>query len=159
MKTPGDTQQNLEVYEDSKSVDKLEYMEMLGSLMYLSTGSRPDITFVISNLSRFSKDPREIHLNALKRVFRYLKGTLDYSLKFPYESGKLHMSTDASWSVTRDGKSYSGYIVKIGKAIISWKSKIQPLVALSTWESELIALCDGICELTWVRNVITELGV
>ena len=75
VKSPGDIQQKLDGAVDSKSVDPTIYREMLGSLMYLSVGTRPDITFQVSCLSQFCQDPRLMHLTAIKRIYRYLKGT------------------------------------------------------------------------------------
>ncbi|UYV83919.1 hypothetical protein LAZ67_X000609 [Cordylochernes scorpioides] len=126
--------------------------------MYLSVGTRPDITFYVSQLSQYSKDPKVIHLTALKRIYRYLKGTKSYKLCFVRIRGKIEVFTDASWSSTKDSKSFSGYLTKLGSLLLSWKSQKQPLVALSTCEAELMAICEGTKELKWFMNFLSEIG-
>ncbi|UYV73960.1 hypothetical protein LAZ67_11001597 [Cordylochernes scorpioides] len=157
VQTPGDQNQNLDEYLDSKPVDKTVYQEMIGSLMYLSTGTRPDISFNVSNLSQYSNDPREIHLTGVKRIYRYLKGTRDNMLAYKSKDNNITISTDASWCTTRDAKSYSGYTVKLGNNLINWRSRKQNLVALSTCEAELISICEGISEVLWLKGLLEEL--
>lgn len=103
-------------------------------------------------------DPREIHLHALKRVLRYLQETRKLRLKIGSESGKLIISSDASWCTTSDSKSFSGYTVKIGNSIIGWKSRKQKIVTLSTMESELVGVCDAISEGKWMIGLLEELN-
>ncbi|UYV70259.1 hypothetical protein LAZ67_7002299, partial [Cordylochernes scorpioides] len=157
VQTPGDQNQNLDEYLDSKPVDKTVYQEMIGSLMYLSTGTRPDISFNVSNLSQYSNDPREIHLTGVKRIYRYLKGTRNKMLAYKSKDNNITISTDASWCTTRDAKSYSGYTVKLGDNLINWRSRKQNLVALSTCEAELISICEGISEVLWLKGLLEEL--
>ncbi|UYV70659.1 hypothetical protein LAZ67_8000192, partial [Cordylochernes scorpioides] len=158
VKTPGDLNQDLDNHPDSSPVDPKLYQEMIGSLMYLSVGTRPDITFYVSQLSQYNKDPKVIHLTALKRIYRYLKGTKSYKLCFDRIRGKIEVFTDASWSSTKDSKSFSGYLTKLGSSLLSWKSQKQPLVALSTCEAELMAICEGTKELKWFMNFLSEIG-
>ncbi|KAK2578631.1 hypothetical protein KPH14_003657 [Odynerus spinipes] len=158
-KTPLDSQTDLNESKNSEPANKLEYQSMLGSLMYLSTATRPDISYAVSKLSQFSNDPRKIHVTAAKRVFRYLKGTSDYSLKYSRESEDLRISTDASWNSEKGARSYSGYDVRLGQAVIGWKSRKQELVALSTCEAEIIAICEGVRELKWISGLLNSLGM
>jgi len=130
---------------------------MLGSIGYLVTGTRPDLAYTVSKLFQYSKDPREIHLQALKRVFRYIQGTKDLKLRIDKSQGKLNINSDASWCSTQDSKSFGGYTVKIGETLIGWKSNKQKTVALSTMESELISLCDAVCEGKWLIEFLEEL--
>lgn len=158
-KTPGETRQNIDIFEDSEKINLRLYQEMIGSLMYLSNGTRPDITCIVSKLSQYLKDPRLIHMTATKRVYRYLKGTIDHHLFYSRMEGPLEASADASWCCTYDAKSYSGYTVKLGSSLISWKSKKQGLVALSTCEAELMSLCEGVREVKWIISVLSELNL
>ncbi|KAG7198049.1 hypothetical protein KM043_018221 [Ampulex compressa] len=158
-RTPVACQQNLNEYEDSQAVDKTHYQEFIGSIMYLAVGTRPDISFTVSYLSQYCKNPRKIHLEAVKRVYRYLKGTKELVLKFDRQELEIQASTDASWNSTVDAKSYSGYIMKMGNNSICWKNRKQSLVAMSTCEAELIAICEGAREVIWLRNLLNSLNV
>ncbi|UYV65557.1 hypothetical protein LAZ67_3004689 [Cordylochernes scorpioides] len=134
------------------------YQEALGMLMFLAVNTRPDIAYITSKLSQYSRQPKQMHWTAIKRVMRYLRGTIDLGVKF--ESGKteiLKSYTDASWSTTHDGKSYGGYVLKLGEATIDWKSSKQPLIALSTMEAEIIAACESCCQIKWIINLLREL--
>ncbi|UYV66039.1 hypothetical protein LAZ67_3006262 [Cordylochernes scorpioides] len=157
VQTPGDRDQSFNECQDSKPVDRTLYQEMIGSLMYLATGTRPDISFNVSNLSRFCNDAREVHLTGVKRIYRYLKGTRDKMLRYKPSENSILVSTDASWCSTSDAKSYSGYRVKLGNNLISWRSKKQSLVALSTCEAELISICEWMCEVKWIKGLLEEL--
>ena len=157
--TPAVPDQVLDDCNESPKCDKGNYQELLGSLLYLVSGTRADIAFAVTNLARFSQDPRDMHWEALKRVVRYLAGTKEKGVLFPWGRDEaLSAQTDASWSVTRDGKGFSGYLVRVAGCLISWKVQKQKLVALSSAEAELLALVEGVRELMWVRGLLTELG-
>lgn len=158
-KTPLDPQQDLDNFIDSPKADSTLFQEMLGSLMYLSVGTRPDISYSVSKLSQYCKDPRQIHLAAMRRIYKYIKGTSGHRLNYDNISEELSISTDASWNSSIDAKSFGGYVVKIGNNLISWKSKKQDLVAMSTCEAELIALYDGLHELKWVHGLLTGINI
>lgn len=158
-KTPVACQQKLDEYKDSPPVDKTKYQELIGSLMYLSVGTRPDISYGVSSLSQYCRDPRKIHLEAVKRIYRYVKGTKEYSIKYDRQGCELQASTDASWNSTMDARSYSRYVVKIGNNLISWRSRKQTLVAMSTCEAELMAICEGAREIIWLRNLLDSLNM
>lgn len=158
VKTPGTAGDKcLDDYANSQKIPLRRYQEAIGSIMYLAIRTRPDITFTISKLSQYNKDPREIHWTAVKRLLRYLKGTMDYCLKLKPIKGQLNASTDASWCTTPDAKSFSGYLLKIGESLIGWKSAKQKLVALSTMEAELIGACDATSAVKWIRYFLEEL--
>ncbi|UYV77384.1 hypothetical protein LAZ67_15000806 [Cordylochernes scorpioides] len=137
---------------------KHTYQEALGMLMFLAVNTRPDIAYITSKLSQYSRQPKQMHLTAIKRVMRYLRGTIDLGVKFERgKTGILKSYADASWSTTHDGKSYGGYVLKLGEATIDWKSSKQPLVALSTMEAEMIAACESCCQIKWIINLLREL--
>lgn len=159
VRTPGSAgDKQLDDHANSRSFSQKKYQEAIGSVMYLAIGTRPDIAYTVSRLSQYNKNPKEVHWTAIKRLFRYLKGTVDYCLKFESGNGKLNACTDASWSTTPDAKSYSGYMLKIGESLIGWKSGKQKLVALSTMEAELIAACECVCAVRWISCLLEELG-
>ncbi|UYV75030.1 hypothetical protein LAZ67_12002186 [Cordylochernes scorpioides] len=147
-----------EVPTPDDNCDQHTYQEALGMLMFLAVNTRPDIAYITSKLSQYSRQPKQMHWTAIKRVMRYLRGTIELGLKFERgKTGILKSYTDASWSTTHDGKSYGGYVLKLGEATIDWKSSKQPLVALSTMEAEMIAACESCCQIKWIINLLQEL--
>lgn len=147
--------------DDFENFDKVNvslYQEMLGCLGYLVAATRPDLAYTYSKLSQYSRDPRTIHLQGIKRALRYLKGTKHVKLKISEEQGVLNVYSDASWCVTKDSKSFAGYTMMLGKSLIGWKCKKEKMVALSTMESELIGICEAICEEKWVVSLIEDIG-
>ncbi|UYV84151.1 hypothetical protein LAZ67_X001338, partial [Cordylochernes scorpioides] len=158
-KTPLCISTNYDLFENSKSIDQKYYQEIVGKLIYIATRTRPDICYAISNMSRFNKDPREVHMNGLKKILRYLKGTMNYELIYSRGDSSIVTYTDASWDRTADARSYSGFVIEMGNNLLNWKSNKQRSVALSTAESELEALSEGIKELIWTRNIIREMKI
>ncbi|UYV67436.1 hypothetical protein LAZ67_5000602 [Cordylochernes scorpioides] len=156
--TPGSKEINLDNHIEDDNCEQHTYQEALGMLMFLAVNTRPDIAYITSKLSQYSRQPKQMHWTAIKRVMRYLRGTIDLGVKFERgKTGILKSYTDASWSTTHDGKSYGGYVLKLGEATIDWKSSKQPLVALSTMEAEMIAACESCCQIKWIINLLREL--
>ena len=108
--------------------------------MYLSTGTRLDIAFAVSNAARFSSNPSKQHWMAVKRIIRYLKGTRDLGILYTRSAeDDLIGFSDSDWAGDWDNrKSTSGYLFKLSSRPISWRSKKQTSVALSTAEAELV---------------------
>ncbi|XP_017753028.1 PREDICTED: uncharacterized mitochondrial protein AtMg00810-like [Eufriesea mexicana] len=108
-----DVNQKLNEDDVSPMSDEKNYQELLGRLMYLSVSTRPNISFALSCLSQFSKNPRTMHMNALKRELRYLKGTINYQMEYGNTNQKkgLKCNTDVSWDRTTDAKSCSCILV------------------------------------------------
>ncbi|UYV65589.1 hypothetical protein LAZ67_3004787 [Cordylochernes scorpioides] len=156
--TPGSKEINLDNHIEDDNCDQHTHQEALGMLMFLAVNTRPDIAYITSKLSQYSRQPKQMHWTAIKRVMRYLRGTIDLGVKFERgKTGILKSYTDASWSTTHDGKSYGGYVLKLSEATIDWKSSKQPLVALSTMEAEMIAACESCCQIKWIINLLREL--
>jgi hypothetical protein len=132
---------------------------MVGSLNYLTT-TRPDISYYVSVLSQFMEKPHEIHWNAAKVVLRYLKGTLDYGIKYTDASDvELTGYSDSDWAGNLDDRrSTTGYAFSIGSGVVSWSSKKQPTVSLSSTEAEYKALCAATCEVVWLRRLLQDVG-
>lgn len=144
--------------ESGEPVDKDRYQRLVGGLLYLCH-TRPDITFVVSVISRYMHDPRSEHLEVVNRILRYLKGTPRKGLLFE-SNGHLVVDwyNDADWgSCLDDRRSTSGYCVFVGGNLVSWRSKKQPVVSKSTAKAEYRAMSQGLSEMLWVRNLLTEL--
>ena len=158
--TPIDAGSKLKKSETSSSeVDKLPYRELIGALTYLSTTTRPDISFAISSLGQFNNCYGTEHWTAAKRVLRYLKGTLDVGLVFSPHSEPVRGYVDADWGgSTLDRKSHSGFMFLLGGSPISWDSRKQRTVALSTTEAEYMALAECAKEAIYLKRFICELG-
>ncbi|GAU47720.1 hypothetical protein TSUD_285070 [Trifolium subterraneum] len=137
--------------------------ELIGSLRYLCN-TRPDLAYSVGIVSRFMDKPKSSHLIAVKRILRYVKGTIDYGVFFPANDRKneckLMGYTDSNWcGDVEDRKSTAGYIFYFGEAPISWCSKKEPVVALSSCEAEYIAASLRTCQAIWLRNLIEEISL
>jgi hypothetical protein len=147
--------------EEIAYMKDIPYIHAVGSLMYLAVATRPDIAYTVGVLARFNHNPGKAHWLAVKHVFRYLKGTLDLGLTYSPTSGKeLFVSySDADHGGDKStGKSTGAYVVKMGTGAISWQSKLQKIVTLSTTEAEYIAAVSAGQEILWLRNLFEELG-
>lgn len=146
--------------DDEQSIDQQLYQSAIGSLLYLSGGTRPDITFSVSNLAKFSAKPSKHHWAAIKRVMRYLKGTINFGILYSKQEPKDFVAySDADWAGDHDDrKSTSGYLFQMSGGAVSWRSKKQSSVALSTAEAEYIALASTAQEAVWLKQLTTELG-
>ena len=155
MATPMDTNLKLLADETSELVDVTQYRQIIGSMMYL-TNTRPDICFVVNTLSQYLVQPRRVHLVAAKHVMRYLKRTIDFGLYYDRNLDYiLYFYIDADWAGSvSDRKSTSGGCYCLGSAMISWFSRKQSNVALSTTEAEYIASCFASCEAIWIRKLM-----
>ena len=136
---------------------KTPYREAIGSLMYASVATRPDISFAVSTLSQFLENPGEMHWEAVKRVFRYLTGTKGHTLTYGGERHELTGYTDADGSGQDHRRAISGFAYLIDGGAISWRSRKQELVALSTAEAEYVAATHAAKEGIWLRRLIGEL--
>lgn len=144
--------------EEDELCDKMLYQSAVGSLMYLSVATRPDITYPVNTVAKFSAEPNQKHWTAVKRILRYLKGTPQLGLLYRQDgSGEIRGYSDADWAGDLDDrKSTSGYIFTLAGAAISWRSKKQTCVALSTAEAEYVALAIAAQEVVWLRQLIQE---
>lgn len=135
-----------------------EYQSAVGSLMYLMLGTRPDIAYAVSVLSRYSSCPDEPHHQAVKRVFRYLQGTKDLCLEYKGELQPLRGYSDSDWAGDPDTRrSTSGYVFDIGSGKISWSSRRQATTALSSCEAEYMGQTNATKEAIWLQKLFSEL--
>ena len=159
--TPAEAGQKLtKGTEDSEYVDKVHYQSVVGSLLYLSTRTRPDITFAVNRVARFCSNPTTQHMTAVKRILRYLRGTTTLGLLYKRNGSKAIVGfSDSDWGGdVDDRKSTSGYVFQIGGSTVSWRSKKQTSVALSTAEAEYISLSATTQEAVWIRQLCAELS-
>ena len=125
--------------QDGEEADKKTYQSLIGSVMFLMLATRPDLAYSISSLSRYNANPKSAHLAAAKRILRYVKGTKEAGLTLGGSSLELKGYADAAFADDdATGRSTCGYVFMLGNGAISWASKRQPLVALSTTEAEYI---------------------
>ena len=159
-KTPMATGNKLDSDKDGISVDIKTYRGMIGSLLYL-TASRPDIMFATCFLARYQCDPKESHLKAVKRVFKYLKGTSELGLWYPKDTNlELIAYTDADYAGCKiDRKSTSGACQILGEKLVCWASKKQNCVATSTAESEYVAAASCCSQVLWMQTQLKDYGV
>lgn len=147
--------------EERREMEKIPYREALGSLMWLQVSTRPDLSFTVNLLSRFSNNPGILHWNALKYTIGYIKGTLDYSITY-YRDGSLHPHgyVDADFAGDRDTRrSTEGYIFFVAGGAVSWASKRQETVALSTVEAEYMAFTRATQQALWMDKYLDEVGL
>ena len=135
------------------------YQAVVGSLLYLSTKTRPDIAYAVGSVARFCANPTKEHWTAVKRILRYLNGTIKLGLLYRESTSvKIAGYTDADWAGdVGDRKSTSGYMFLLGGAAISWKSNKQTCVALSTAEAEYVALSTAAQEAIWLQQLTSDL--
>ena len=148
--------------EEQEEMKTQPYRSLVGSLMYAAIASRIDIAHAVNIGSRYMNNPGKKHLVAMKKVLRYLRGTTDKKLKYK-ASGKNEFTitaySDADWAGDVDErKSTTGFITKVNNNIISWNSKKQPTVALSSCEAEYYAVSDTLKELKWIHQFLMELN-
>ncbi|KAJ9542459.1 hypothetical protein OSB04_028965 [Centaurea solstitialis] len=155
--TPADTKTKLAV--DGEPVpDPTLYRSLAGALQYL-TFTRPDIAYAVQQVCLFMHDPRLPYLNALKRILRYLKGTLSYGLHLKASAvDRLVAYSDADWAgCPNTRRSTSGFCVYLGDNLVSWSSKRQHVVSRSSAEAEYRGIANVVAETAWLRNLLLEL--
>jgi hypothetical protein len=132
------------------------YREAVGALNWAALATRPDIAFAVATVARFASNPGPAHWEAVKRIFRYLSGTRDLWLTYGEENSPLEGYADADGSMAEDRRAISGYAFLIDGGAVSWSSKRQEIVSLSTTESEYVAATHGGKEALWLRSLISE---
>jgi hypothetical protein len=159
IKTPMGTNGHLDLDTGGKSIDQKIYRSMIGSLLYLCA-SRPDIMLSVCMCARFQVDPKEVHLRAVKRILRYLVHTSKFGLWYPKGSPfDLIGYSDADWAGYKiDRKSTTGTCQFLGRSLVSWASKKQNSIALSTAEAEYIAAGHCCAQLLWMRQTLRDYG-
>ncbi|GJS08538.1 retrovirus-related pol polyprotein from transposon TNT 1-94 [Tanacetum coccineum] len=151
--TPMVEKYKLDEDKEGKAVDPSHYRGMIGTLFYLTT-SRPDLQFAICMCARYQARPTEKHLHAVKRIFQYLRGTVNRGLWYPKDSSiALTAFADADHAGCQDTRrSTSGSMQFLGDRLVSWSSKRQKSAAISSTEAEYIALSSCCAQVLWMRS-------
>ena len=148
--------------DEHAEMANVPYLQAVGSLMYLATTTRPDISYTVGVLSRFNSNPGPRHWLAVKHLMRYLKGTLEYKLVYSHDVNDKELFTtytDADHGGNKDnGKSTGGYVTLVCGAAVGWRSTLQAFVTLSTTESEFVAGVEAGKEIKWTRAILEEFG-
>ncbi|KAL8116424.1 hypothetical protein AgCh_022791 [Apium graveolens] len=156
--TPVDTKSKISATSGTPVADPTHYRRLAGALQYL-TITRPNISYAVQQICLHMHDPRTYHTSALKRIICYVQGTLDQGLHlYPSSVSSLVSYTDADWGVCLDTRrSTSGYCVFLGDNLLSWSSKRQPTLSLSSAEAEYRGVAKVVSESCWLRNLLLEL--
>ena len=177
VQTPMESGQRLLLSQESDELaDQGEYQSLIGSLMYLVVGTRPDIAFAVATLSKFNSKPNKIHFTAAKRILRYLKQTKSLALTYRTNLSEFHPDlgslpnalpprpydllgfSDSDYAGdSNDRKSTSGYVFTLAGGAVSWRAKKQKLVSLSTVEAEYIGYSEAAREGIWIKRVYDEI--
>ena len=164
--------------EEKESMLKFPYRQAVGSLIWLASGTRPDISYAVSQVARFSSNPGMNHWKAVVKIFRYLQGTINMGIKFSstqhesesvnifgYSDSDLNQSESVNIVGYSDSdharcidtrRSITGYLFSIYNGPVSWQSKQQTSVALSSMEAEYMALCAATQEAMWLKMIMTD---
>ncbi|GJQ93587.1 zinc finger, CCHC-type containing protein [Tanacetum coccineum] len=157
VSTPLDPYEKL-MPNKGQAVSQLEYSRVIGCLMYAMTCTRLDIAFTVGKLSRYTNNPGTQYWQAIQRVLKYLKKTMDYRLVYTGYPSVLEGYTDASWiSNTEFNSSTSDWVFLLSGGAISWASKKQTCITSSTMEYEFVALAAAGKEAEWLKNLLLEI--
>ena len=146
--------------DQAPSIDQTQYRFMIGSLLYL-TATRLDILQAVCLVARYQAAPKATHVSVVKRIFKYLKGTMEYGLWYPKgEDFTLVAYSNADWAgCVDDKKSTSGGAFFLGDNLVSWHSKKQESVSLSTTKAEYMVATSCCTQVLWMKQMLKDLGI
>jgi hypothetical protein len=145
--------------EEIEYMSRVPYSSAVGSLMYAMVCTRPDIAHAVGVVSRYMNNPGKEHWEAVKWILRYLRGTANHALCFGGSETVLQGYVDSDMAGDKDSRrSTTGYVFTIGGTTVSWISKLQKVVALSTTEAEYVAATEASKEMIWLQRFMEELG-
>jgi hypothetical protein len=159
VSTPIDSNMKLNT-EDGETLEDINHFQRLvGKLIYL-TIIRPDMSFAVSQISKFMHSPRTPHLDVVNRILRYLKGTPEKAIWMrKNNTNAICDYSDADWAGIFDRKSTTGFCTFVGGNLVTWKNKKQSVVARSSAEAEYRAMTSTASELTWIKQVLIDLNI
>ena len=164
-KTPAATlplvQGEMQSEEEKSRMQNIPYRSAVGSLLWLALTFRPDIAFAVTQVARFAASPKPSHWTAVKRIMRYLRGTIEFGIAFwkrEPSQFKLQGYSDSNWAgCIETRKSTGGYVFFIGTSIVSWKSQIIRSICLSSFESEIYQLSLTSQEAVWELKLLEDM--
>ncbi|XP_062080853.1 secreted RxLR effector protein 161-like [Humulus lupulus] len=136
------------------------YAKEIGSVMYSMVSTRPDLTYAMSTLSQYMSNPGQEHWNGMKWLLRYLKSTQNHGLLFRKNGEKINLKgfVDSDYAANKDTrKSLTSFYFLLNECCVSWKSQLQPVVALSTTEAEFMATTEAFKEAVWIKGLLKEI--
>lgn len=149
--------------DDGEIIIKLKpYRELVGCLMFLMLNTNPDISVAVNYYSRFQSNAKLIHWKGLKRVLRYIKGTLDYGLFLKRDTNPevpLQVYVDANWATDSDRKSTTCFLLQVFGSTVSWSTRKQTGITLSSTEAEYVALATALTEAIWLKGLLEDFNV
>jgi hypothetical protein len=154
------TGSKLSKHDNGDEVDPTHFKQIVGSLMYL-TATGPNLMFAMNLIARFMEHPAENHLMAAKRILRYIRGTLELGILYKRGSPTeliAYLDSDYGGDVD-DRKSTPDYVFMLGSGAVSWSSRKQPIVTLSTTEAEFIAAAHCVCQGIWLKRILESIGL
>jgi hypothetical protein len=146
--------------EKNEPKETMPYREAVGSLMYLTVATRPDISYSVGQVSQFCENPEPSHWEAVKRILSYLRGTSLHGIRFGPVTDGLRGFTDSDYAgdvCTR--RSTSGFLFLLHGGPVGWSSRRQSCVALSTTESEYVAACEAAREGVWLQRLLRDINM
>lgn len=153
-----DPKESITKDEGGDLVDATKFKSLVGGLRYL-VHTRPDIAFSVGIISRFMEKPTTMHLNAAKRILRYVRGTMDFGLTYTKTSGNNvltgYSDSDMAGQI-EDRKSTGGMVFYLNESVVTWVSQKQRCVALSSCEAEFMAASAAACQAIWLRKLLTQ---
>ncbi|XP_040361901.1 uncharacterized protein LOC121049269 [Rosa chinensis] len=160
LSNPMSTTTKLHEDQEGKSVDPTLFRSMIGSLLYL-TASRPDISYSVGVCARFQANPKESHLEAVKRIIRYISGTVTCGIFYTFDTNvEITGYSDADWGGNlKDRKSTSGGCFFIGNNLVAWHSKKQNCISLSTAEAKYVAAGSWCTQMLWMKQMLHDYGI
>jgi hypothetical protein len=146
--------------QEVSTIDLKVYQSKVGSLMYAMLCTRPDLTYAVSQISQFNNHRSEERDATANHIFKYIRGTSELGIMFDGKVGlEMRGYSDANWGGEVDRKSVGGYLFCLAGGAVSWAAKKQPTVALSSTESEYMALTQAVKESIWIQCLIKEIGI
>jgi hypothetical protein len=144
--------------DEGEKINSTTFKSLVGSLRYLSC-TRLNILYGVGLVSRFMEIPIMTHFKALKRILRYIKGTIDFGLFYSYSNSFYLVGySDSDWTEDMDDrKSTTGFVFYMGDTVFTWSLKKQSIITLSTCEAEYVATTTCVCHFIWLRRLLKEL--
>ena len=142
---------------NASAEDRQAYQSIIGSLLYVMLGTRPDISYAVIRMSQYMSNPTQEHIQKAHHIVKYLESTPNLALSFSGGESSLDSFCDSDWAGDKDTMhSTSSYAIFLGKDLVSWRSRRQPTVALSSTEAEYMSMCDCAQQILWIQSLFRK---